>query len=426
MSVTMSARVVAIVLLLVAQAEGRQAGIRGAVQQPHPHSEVPPLAPAAAPEGPAIETAQVQWEMENLNYLDMTEELGDFQEEMMGEGLNAEQKLEKVHAKEKHKKKDHGEQSGIDGFANSIDEGVGDMFGTKLMQVHSKTDTVQKAMRQAVEASVKALLSDGCGASPSASPAVAPAPAAPPAMAVPPPGMLPPPVALVSGAKSSLRAKLPAATFVLHVAAPSPAGAAPGPAPGPAMPCPQPQVHVSFAPGKKRVLNGPAEHPVIVKVTIFDRPGNKLDDMAGVKTELKQAVSSGELKEKMVKAVHEATGVKPQLAALKVKTKIVKQWEFQKCGVHITKLVKKLSVAYSRRQVPLALYNECTVFRTKMSFSHDYILDPRDRSRCRKATRKFAQSWKLDKAKEDPKEFEPLCQRFCEAKFGDNAPQCVY
>lgn len=426
----MPAHIATVVLLMAAHAAARQAGVRGAVQQPHHHSEVAPPAPAAAPEGPAIETTQVQWEMENLNYLDMTEELGDFQEEMMGEGLNAEQKLKKVHAKEKHIKKDHEEQSAVDDFADSIDEGVGDMFGTQLMQVNSKTDTVQKAMRQAVEASVKALLSDGCGASPSASPAASPAvasaPAAPPAMAAPPPGMLPPPVALVSGAKSSLRTKLPPATFLPYVAAPTPAGAAPGPAPGPVMPCPQPQVHVSFAPGKKRVLNGPAEHPVIVKVTIFDRAGNKLDDMAGVKTELEQAVSSGELKEKIVKAIHEATGVKPQLASLKVKTKIVKQWDFKKCGVHITKLVKKLSVAYSRRQVPLALYNECTVFRTKMSFSHDYILDPRDRSRCRKATRKFAQSWKLDKAKEDPKEFEPLCQRFCEAKFGDDAPQCVY
>jgi len=191
-----------------------------------------------------------------------------------------------------------------------------------------------------------------------------------------------------------------------------------------------PKVHVGFFPGKKmkkkHLLNSPPIHAtVLVKVSLFERPGNGFSDLAGVEDQLKQAVATGDLLKKLAVAIHAVTGVMPELSAIKVQTTLIKLWDVQKCGGHMNLLVKSFALHYTRRQVPMALYNECTNFATKMSFSHDYILDPRDAARCRKATAKFAKRWKLGEIK-NPTYFEPMCQRFCEAKFGEDAPQCQF
>lgn len=309
--------------------------------------------------------------------------------------------------------------------------------------------TLQNAMRTAIEAAVKdAIGCDAAGAAPGPAPAPAPvsfqeppAPRAP----LPPRGMLPATVALASLPPWG-NGPPPTAQMLPSPQAPAPAfaprfmgasagpGAAPGPAagpaPGPAAPCPMPKVHVAFGPGrkmkKKHLLNAPAIHATtLITVTLYERPGNSLADLQGVQAKLTQKLATGELKEKLAVAIHGVTGVKPKLAAIKVKSTIVKLWDFQKCGGHMSQIVKSFTIHYTKRQVPLALYNECTNFVTKMSFSHDYVLDHRDAARCRKATRKFAQRWKLGEAK-NPQTFEPMCQRFCEAKFGDDAPQCQF
>lgn len=247
-----------------------------------------------------------------------------------------------------------------------------------------------------------------------------------------------PPWAKGSPPVAQMSSQGPAAAFPRSLrASPAPAGA-PGPAPGPAVDTKaKPKVHVGFSPGKKikkdHLINSPPSLALVstagphattkVKVTLYERPGNGFNDMAGVKTKLQIAVASGALKDQLAVAIHQVTGVKPKLSAIKVETTIVKQWDIQKCGSHMSMLVKSFTIHYTKRQVPMALYNECTNFMTKMSFSHDYVLDPRDAARCRKATKKFAQRWKLGDNK-DPAAFEPMCQRFCEAKFGDDAPQC--
>lgn len=177
---------------------------------------------------------------------------------------------------------------------------------------------------------------------------------------------------------------------------------------------------------KRHLLNSPPIHAtVLVKVTLFERPGNGLNDMQGVQNHLKQALDSGELKGKIAAAIYGVTGVKPELADIKVKSRAIRLWDHQQCGSHMSKLMKSFTLDYTKRQVPIALYNECTNFMTKMSFSHDYVLDTRDAARCRKATRKFALRWKLGE-NIDPKDFEPMCLSFCEAKFGDDAPQCSF
>lgn len=213
-------------------------------------------------------------------------------------------------------------------------------------------------------------------------------------------------------------------------------GPAPAPAPGPmGVVPPIPRVHVAFLPGSKmkrkhvdRMINQPAPNDpipktVLVKVTLFDRPNNGVNDMQLAAGVIKQSLDNGQLKAALNSAIYQVMGVKPKIAGLKMKAAVVKAWDIPKCKSHLNKLVNEFTVHYTRRQVPLALYNECNNFVTKISFSHDYVLDQRDAARCRKVTRKFAQKWKLGK-NDGSKDYEDMCVRFCEARYGNDAPVC--
>lgn len=167
----------------------------------------------------------------------------------------------------------------------------------------------------------------------------------------------------------------------------------------------------------------PQRRTVIVKVTLVDRPKNGVDDLHASKAILKAMLASGELKTQIKAAIFAVTGVAPKISGLKVKSATVEGWDVKKCSSHMSTIVKSFTIHYSRAQVPLALYNECTNFMTKISFSHDYVLDHRDAARCRIATRKFERKWKYGK-KADPKDFGNMCVRFCEAKYGNDAPSC--
>jgi len=196
-------------------------------------------------------------------------------------------------------------------------------------------------------------------------------------------------------------------------------------------------VHVEVLPGKKmkkrHMINLPAAtaaaapaQTTLLRVTLFERPGNGIDDTLGLKTQLKTLMHTGVLKASLEVAIEAVTGVKPKLAHLKVHSKSIALWDVQKCGNHMSKIVKSFAVHYTRRQVPMALYNACSTFMTKMSFSHDYILDNRDAVHCRTATRSFAQRWKMGKKDSDPKDFDKMCGRFCQAKYGEDSPQCQF
>jgi hypothetical protein len=298
--------------------------------------------------------------------------------------------------------------------------------------------TVQKALRAVIESAVKQVVDcqplGNYGPGPSPAPSPMAAPAGPPQ---PPEGVLPAspaPVALVAKTASS-HFLIGAAPVPAPAASPaaSPAGG-PSPAPGPSASCAGPKVHVALHPGgkmrKRHMINQPANdaakpQTVLVKITLFERPGNGIKDMKKVKRQMKHALKTGELEERLGAAITAITGKKPKVSGLKVKAKAIAQWDIQKCGSHMSNIVKSFTVHYTRRQVPLALYNECTNFMTKMSFSHDYVLDKRDAVNCRKATRSFAQRWKVGK-KDHPQDFQNMCVRFCQAKFGNDAPQCHF
>jgi len=228
-------------------------------------------------------------------------------------------------------------------------------------------------------------------------------------------------------------------------AKPSKAKKSKGPAPAPALaPAPAdfgppiPQIFVTFSPGPERkaphkkvsLLSLPPHTPAptprstIVEITFLDTPENAVDDVAAAKPFLEWALSSGMFDQKLEEALQKLTRIPPKIKKVKIDHKHkIEQWDINKCETHIKDIVNEFSHHYTRRQVPVALYNECTNFMTKMSFSHDYVLDPMDTVRCRRATRKFAEKWNHgSNAKE--KDFEKMCFHACEAKYGRNAPTC--
>merc|ERR1719478_1074615 len=83
----------------------------------------------------------------------------------------------------------------------------------------------------------------------------------------------------------------------------------------------------------------------------------------------------------------------PKLGKIKMKAKPVEAWNVKKCEGHVKSIVENFALYYTRERVPEALFNECTNFMTRMSFSHDYVLDRMDTFFCRKTTAQFAKHW---------------------------------
>jgi hypothetical protein len=206
---------------------------------------------------------------------------------------------------------------------------------------------------------------------------------------------------------------LPPQAFLQSAPAPAPATA-----PAPAGP-PDPAIFVTFTPGKE-VGSG---RTVIVEITFTDKPNNGIDDVAGVKPLIKQVIKDGTLMREMKAALEIVTGLMAKIGKVKMSTAAVDAWNVKKCEGHVKNIVGQFSHHYTREQVPMAMFNECTNFMTRMSFSNDYVLDRTDTIVCRQTTAKFAKHWNYgEKAK--PEDFELMCVRSCEAKFGKNAPQC--
>lgn len=198
--------------------------------------------------------------------------------------------------------------------------------------------------------------------------------------------------------------------------APAPGAASPGEA-GPILP--EVKMFVTFSPGRE--LEG--GRSTMVEIAFLDTPNNALNDVAMAIPMVEKALEAGILKKQLKKAIQSIIGFKPKLHAMGMEMKPIVQWEVDKCESHIKKLVGQFTLHYTRNQVPMALYNECTNFLTKMSFSHDYVLDPQDTVRCRKATAKFAKHWDYG-ANAENSDFADMCHQACEAKYGRDAPKC--
>jgi len=223
-----------------------------------------------------------------------------------------------------------------------------------------------------------------------------------------------------------------------HFEAPKPAQA-----PKPA----RSNIHITFRPGSEEpnlslldesasvsMLNKPqpslvqaqmgkSHWSVMVDVTITEGLDNGATDLEQSQKYVRTALLSGQLKESLRGAIYEVTGDAPDVRNLDVTKAKITQWNIDKCEKHFTKMVNTFTLHYTRAQVPAALYNECTNFMPKMSFSRDHILDSGDAARCRKATRAFQKHWKYGKNSK-PKDFQQICLETCEAKFGKLAPRC--
>jgi hypothetical protein len=277
--------------------------------------------------------------------------------------------------------------------------------------------TVQKSLRRSMEAAVKQTICPN-GDAPSPAKVVAALKEAPaPALGVLPVAAsnanLPPPVNAVNmmagqQSKSS---------------APAPAVATAG--------CPH--VHVAFEPGNKmkkkhqdNMINRPAHGSLKatdVTITVYERNGNGLPDMTQAKENLETALGSGVLHTALANAAAGILGFTPKIHGLDVKYSQVEAFDMVKCDNHMKNMVTEFTGAYSSRQVPVALYNECSNFITKLSFSHDLVLDPRDTADCKRSSVTFARRW--GKGEPDAaKEFDGMCHKFCEARYGNDAPQC--
>lgn len=191
------------------------------------------------------------------------------------------------------------------------------------------------------------------------------------------------------------------------------------PAPGVAPTLPDVNIFVSFKPGK--VTEDGAT--TMVELAFLDTPGNSMNDLANAIPHIKTAVGSGVFHKEIHNAIAKVFGIKPKIRKISVGIKEIETWDVNKCEEHIRSLVHSFTLHYTRNQVPEALYNECTNFMTKISFSHDYVLDPQDTVRCKQATANFARRWDFgEQARSE--DFEYMCVNACEAKYGRNAPKC--
>jgi len=239
--------------------------------------------------------------------------------------------------------------------------------------------------------------------------------------------------ALLRGSKSRQQnTQMPSYTIAYGT---SPVGMAPAMAmpvaPAPAPPKPEFDIFVKFRPGpEKRVDGKVVGRSVLVGVTITGEPKNGVHDilLAQPHKVLTTAQGTGVLNEILKKKMAEATGVPPRLIKFVIKPKQIEQWSIDKCRVHFTKIVKEFSAAYTRRMVPQAIYNECSNFMTRITFSDDMVIDDLDKTRCRKATVEFSKRWQFGSRKGSKLpaegEFNNFCKNVCEIKFGGGHPKC--
>lgn len=203
----------------------------------------------------------------------------------------------------------------------------------------------------------------------------------------------------------------------------------------------QVNVFVAFRPGSRHqpakevfLQTSDAARSTTVDVVITDKPMTGANILPQVREILMQSQEDGLLKRRVKAALFQATGISPTLKGLSKPPVVaqLKQWEEGSCETHMEKLVKLMEVAYTRRMVPQALYNECTNLIPSMTFSHDPVATRLDRNKCRTATIKFAQRWNYGKASwnygagkgHEPMDFSAFCRDVCEVRFGGEAPQC--
>jgi hypothetical protein len=185
------------------------------------------------------------------------------------------------------------------------------------------------------------------------------------------------------------------------------------------------EVYVVFEPGR---AFGPGNNPgktIIVEILVTDALGGIEHDLTPLEHMFEEAMYSALFNNQMAAAFQKVTGVAPAMGVYHIKKKHIDLWNVTQCEGHLKSLISRFSRTYTRERVPSALYNECTNFMTKISFSHDYVLDRQDSVVCEKTTARFAKHWDYGK---NPAlfDFELMCVAACKHKFGKHAPKCQH
>jgi len=200
-----------------------------------------------------------------------------------------------------------------------------------------------------------------------------------------------------SGAETSLDST----TSGKPVGAPGAPPGAPGAAPAPVEF--KADVFVQFYPGEERpvVQDGEVGRSTIVKVWLRGAPNTGVFELAPwIEGVLKRHEEDGLLEMLLEKRLFDATEIAPKIRGIKdIRLDSKQQWSLNTCEFHMKKIMREFSMAYTRRMVPTAIYNECTNFVSEVSFSHDRIFDAHDRIKCRHATVKLSKEWNFGKGK---------------------------
>lgn len=238
--------------------------------------------------------------------------------------------------------------------------------------------------------------------------------------------------------------KTPSGLAMLNMAgAPAP-GIAASPASSPGTGGVPVNIFVTFKPGESYKLEEESDsflqmnalaRTTFVQVQITDKPMSGLKLVEQAKAITDAAIKEGTLKKDLVAALKKATDLKPRIifAGQVSRMRVIPEFNEESCESHLEKVVRMFEVAYTRRMVPMALYNECTNFMPALSFSHDDIHSPLDKKKCRKASLKFARKWNFNKAswkygttkKHDKMDYGAFCQDICEIRYGYGAPKCM-
>lgn len=134
-------------------------------------------------------------------------------------------------------------------------------------------------------------------------------------------------------------------------------------------------------------------HTTKVVVTITQLHGNGIDELPSVRKVLNSSCLKGEIIPALVDSIQDVTGVKSHINAFMVADHEIEQWSVEGCDAHMSHVVRKFEEAYTRREVPMAIFNECTNYMPALSFSHDMKPTHEDVRRCREATVKFVNAW---------------------------------
>lgn len=134
-----------------------------------------------------------------------------------------------------------------------------------------------------------------------------------------------------------------------------------------------------------------------VEATVTQLAGNAMDELPAIKAILEKAVENGDLEVNLRDRLAEVVGIQAYIQHMFVEVQEITQWSVDSCSSHMATVVAKFSAAYTRREVPMAIFNECTNFMPALTFSHDHHPTKLDVRRCKDATVNFVNYWNYGK-----------------------------